>query len=72
MVFPTGNGLFQQGNAPCHTAHIVQELFEEHDVECKVLPWPPNSPDLHPIEYLWDLLDQQVKSMRGSTSQYRT
>ena len=25
MVFPDGSGLFQQDNAPCHTAHIVRE-----------------------------------------------
>ena len=30
-VFPDGSGLFQQDNAPCHTAHIVREWFEEHD-----------------------------------------
>ena len=31
MVFPDDSGLFQQDNAPCHTAHIVREWFEEHD-----------------------------------------
>uniref|UniRef100_A0AAY5KPB9 Tc1-like transposase DDE domain-containing protein n=1 Tax=Esox lucius TaxID=8010 RepID=A0AAY5KPB9_ESOLU len=62
MVFPDGSGLFQQDNSPCHTAHIVREWFEEHDEEFKVLPWPPNSPDLNPIEHLWDVLDQQVRS----------
>ena len=30
MVFPDGSDLFQQDNAPCHTAHIVWEWFEEH------------------------------------------
>jgi len=47
MVFPGGSALFQQDNAPGRTAHIVQECFEEHDEEFKVLPWTPNSPDLY-------------------------
>ena len=59
-VFPDGSGLFQQDNAPCHSAKIVQEWFEEHDKEFKVLPWPPNSPDLNLIEYLWEHLEKQA------------
>ncbi|MCJ8738877.1 hypothetical protein PDJAM_G00040730 [Pangasius djambal] len=64
-VFPNVRGLFQQDDAPCLTADIVQEQFEEHDKEFKVLTWPPNSPDLNPIEHLWDVLDKQVRSMEA-------
>lgn len=64
-VFPDGTGLFQQDNAPCHKAKMVQEWFEEHNNEFKVLTWPPNSPDLNPIEHLWDVLDKQVRSMEA-------
>ena len=31
--------------------------------QLKVLPWPLNSPDLSPIEHLWDMLEQQVQSV---------
>ena len=51
MVFPDGSGLFQQDNTSCHTAKIVQECFEEHEKEFRVLPWPPNFPDLSPVEH---------------------
>jgi len=62
-VFPGGCGLFQQDNAFCHKAKMVQEWFEEHNNEFEVLTWPPNSPDLSPIEHLWDVLNKQVRSM---------
>ena len=57
---PNGNGLFQQDNVSCHSAHTVGEWFEEHDEELKVLAWPANSPDLNPIGRLCDVLEQQV------------
>ncbi|GFW51764.1 transposable element Tc1 transposase [Trichonephila clavipes] len=31
-VFPAGNGMFQQDNAPCHKAKIVLEWFQKRDV----------------------------------------
>ncbi len=64
-VIPDGSGLFQQDNVPCHTAKIVQEWFEEHYKELKVLTWPPNSPELNLIEHLWDVLEKQVRSMQA-------
>ncbi|KAK3527676.1 hypothetical protein QTP86_033571 [Hemibagrus guttatus] len=42
---------------------MIQEWFDEHNNQFKVLTWPPNSPDLNPIEHLWDVPDKQVLSM---------
>ncbi|KAK3531714.1 hypothetical protein QTP70_025948, partial [Hemibagrus guttatus] len=58
-----------QDNALCHKAKMVQEWFDEHNNMFEVLTWPPNSPDLSPIERLWDVLDKPVRSMEASTSQ---
>ena len=63
MVFSDVCGLFQQDNALCHKAKMVQECFEEHIKEFEVLTWPPIYPDLNPIEHLWDVLNKQVRSM---------
>ncbi|GFU55377.1 transposase domain containing protein [Trichonephila clavipes] len=48
-VFPDGNGMFQQDNAPCHKAKIVLEWFQEHDAEFQLMSWLPNSPDFNQI-----------------------
>lgn len=61
-VFPTGNGIFQQDNAPCHKARIVLEWFEEHTDEFHLMSWPPNSPDINPIEHIWDVMERQLRA----------
>ncbi|KAK3522147.1 hypothetical protein QTP70_026962 [Hemibagrus guttatus] len=62
-LFPDGCDLLQQDNAPCHKAEMVQEWFDEHNNQFEVLTWPPNSPDLNPIQYLWDVLDKQSQGI---------
>lgn len=59
--------IFQQDNAPCHTAHICTAWFRRNGV--KVLDWPGNSPDLNPIENLWSRLKTLVAMRRPSNKQ---
>jgi transposase len=60
IVFPQGDGIYQQDNATFNTARSARAYLEEHQDEFTVLPWPANSPDLNPIENLWDHLDRVV------------
>ncbi len=59
-VYPTSDGYFQQDNAPCHKAQIISDWFLEHDNEFTLLKWPPQSPDINPIEHLWDVVEQEI------------
>ena len=59
------NYIFQHDNDPKHASKLVKEFLR---FKCIDVPdHPPQSPDLNPIENLWDKLDRMIK-MEGSTS----
>lgn len=54
--------IFQQDNDPKHTAYIIDDFLEQNGIE--KLPWPAQSPDLNPIEHLWDEMERRMKARR--------
>ncbi|GFT08636.1 transposable element Tcb2 transposase [Trichonephila clavipes] len=50
--------IFQQDNARPHTARVAQDFLRHF----QTLPWLDRSPDLSPVEHVWDQLKWQMPS----------
>jgi transposase len=55
--------LFMQDNDPKHTAKRTKEWLHVNQV--KLLDWPAQSPDMNPIENLWNIIDQKIRKRKN-------
>jgi hypothetical protein len=49
------NFILMQDNAKPHTTGITRNFLQERGIQ--VMEWPALSPEVNPIEYVWDELD---------------
>ena len=52
--------ILMDDNARPHRARIAQDYLQQEAIE--LLPWPAMSPDMNPIEHVWDYLGQKVNA----------
>ena len=61
------NFTFQEDNDPKHTSKVGKQYFEQHKI--KLLEWVPQSPDINPIEHLWDYLKRELRKSTSSNKE---
>ena len=65
MMTIHGCTIFMQDGAPCHTAKKVMKWLADKKID--VMEWPGNSPDLNPIENVWNIMKHEMQSCHISS-----
>lgn len=60
LPYINNNYYFQFDNDPKHTSTFALSFLFDNNIKC-ISWWPPNSPDLNPIEHVWAYVKNKLK-----------
>ena len=55
--------ILMQDNATNHSSRATRQYLAANNVQ--LMDWPARSPDLNPIEHVWNLLDKRLRNARN-------
>ncbi|KAL0151962.1 hypothetical protein M9458_052738 [Cirrhinus mrigala] len=53
--------LLMQDNARPHVAGVWQQFLQDESIDA--MDWPARSPDLNPIEHIWDIMSRSIHQL---------
>ncbi|KAI3363589.1 hypothetical protein L3Q82_001186 [Scortum barcoo] len=59
--------LLMQDNARPHVAGVCQQFLQDEGIDA--MDWPACSPDLNPIEHIWDIMSRSIHQRCTQTVQ---